>query len=145
MEPRTYPVFVLIFFTAPLMLGIIFLLEEDVSRIMKKVLRKLEMDVIKNNNAIMFSMEIQKRKMLHEWLLDEIAKKKIEIHLCYDPRGEAKVHELTQLMNENAGRLREIEEGSPNVSKEDEVNELLNRLLHLGDFDESDRSGRPSV
>ena len=52
MEPRTYPVFVLIFFTAPLMLGIIFLLEEDVSRIMKKVLRKLEMDVIKNNNAI---------------------------------------------------------------------------------------------
>ena len=90
-------------------------------------------------------MEIQKRKMLHEWLLDEIAKKKIEIHLCYDPRGEAKVHELTQLMNENAGRLREIEEGSPNVSKEDEVNELLNRLLHLGDFDESDRSGRPSV
>lgn len=145
MEPRTYPVFVLIFFTAPLMLGIIFLLEEDVSRKMKKVLRKLEMDVIKNNNAIMFSMEIQKRKMLHEWLLDEIAKKKIEIHLCYDPRGEAKVHELTQLMNENAGRLREIEEGSPNVSKEDEVNELLNRLLHLGDFDESDRSGRPSV
>ena len=145
MEPRTYPVFVLIFFTAPLMLGIIFLLEEDVSRIMKKVLRKLEMDVIKNNNAIMFSMEIQKRKMLHEWLLDEIAKKKIEIHLCYDPRGEAKVHELTQLMSENSGRLREIEEGSPNVSKEDEVNELLNRLLHLGDFDESDRSGRPSV
>lgn len=145
MEPRTYPVFVLIFFTAPLMLGIIFLLEEDVSRKMKKVLRKLEMDVIKNNNAIMFSMEIQKRKMLHEWLLDEIAKKKIEIHLCYDPRGEAKVHELTQLMNENAGRLREIEEGSPNVSKEDEVNELLNRLLHLSDFDESDRSGRPSV
>lgn len=145
MEPRTYSAFALIIFTAPLMLAITLLLIEEVSGKIEKVLRKLERDAVKKNNAIMFSMEIQKRKMLHEWLLDEIAKKKIEIHLCYDPRGEAKVHELTQLMSENSGRLWEIEQGSPNVSKEDEVNELLNRLLHLGDSDEFDRSGRPSV
>lgn len=145
MEPRTHSVSVLLFFAAPLMLVIIFLLKDEVSGKIEKVLRKLERDAVKKNNAIMFSMEIQKRKMLHEWLLDEIAKKKIEIHLCYDPRGEAKVHELTRLMNENSGRLREIEQGSPNVSKEDEVNELLNRLFHLGDSDKSDRSGRPSV
>ena len=93
----------------------------------------------------MFSMELSKREVLNDWLLEEIAKTKIKMHLCGDPYLEAKANELTQINKENSGRMSEIEKGLSDVSKEDEVNELLNRLLHLSDFDESDRSGRPSV
>ena len=90
-------------------------------------------------------MELSKRKVLNDWLLEEIAKTKIKMHLCVDPGLEANVNELTQINKENSDRMLEIEKGLSDVSKEDEVNELLNRLLHLSDFDESDRSGRPSV
>lgn len=86
------------------------------------------------------AVEVSKRKKLHDWLLEEIAKTKIKMHLCGDPGVEAKVNELTQIIKENSDRLSEIERGLSEVSKEDEVNELWNRLLHLSESDNFDRS-----
>lgn len=101
-----------------------------------EVSRRLKIRNAKRDGAV----EISKRKNLHDWLLEEIAKTKIKMHLCGDPGVEAKVNELTQIIKENSDRLSEIERGLSEVSKEDEVNELWNRLLHLSESDNFDRS-----
>jgi hypothetical protein len=138
MEEAIDSVLVFILPLAPLMLCVMALA-------FKEALREPERGNVKINKKTVFSMELSKRKVLNDWLLEEIAKTKIKMHLCGDPGLEAKINELTQINKENSDRMSEIEKGLSDVSKEDEVNELLNRLLHLSDFDESERSGSPSV